>query len=305
MDEEKNLIEQKEQGSNEELFSEMQDDTLGKKIKKIFAVYFSPTGNTARIVTHVANILCAKLGTTIDVIDYTLPRNREAGLNFSENDLVIWGTPVYAGRIPNKLLYYIRCAKGNGALVVPIAVFGNRNYDDCLLEMRNELEKNNFHTIAGAAFVSEHVFSNKLAQGRPDVADREEMQGFATALAEKIGSMKTIPQPIEVSKTDVVGEYYTPLGIDGRPAVFLKAKPKTDEEKCTRCGLCVSVCPMDAINEKNPLEITGICIKCQACIIVCPNKAKYIDDPAFLSHKAMLEKEYTKRADNKTFLPKN
>lgn len=305
MNEYKDLLVRKGQGSNEGPFSETDADLPGRKIKHIFAVYFSPTGNTARIVTHIANILCAELGTTIDVIDYTLPHNREAGLNFSKDDLVIWGTPVYAGRIPNKLLYYIRCAKGNGALAVPVAVFGNRSYDDCLVELQNELEKNSFHTIAGAAFVSSHVFSDKIAPGRPDVEDRAEMQGFATELAEKIASMTTIPKPIEISELGVVGEYYTPLGIDGRPAVFLKAKPKTDDAKCTRCGLCASVCPMGAISEDNPLEVTGICIKCQACIIVCPNKAKYMDDQAFLSHKAMLENNYTRRASNKIFLPQN
>ena len=305
MNEYKDLPVQKGQVSSEGLLNETGDGLLGRKINHIFAVYFSPTGNTARIVTHIANILCAKLGTTIDVIDYTLLRNREAGLNFSKNDLVIWGTPVYAGRIPNKLLYYIRCAKGNGALAVPIAVFGNRSYDDCILELQNGLEKNDFHTVAGAAFVSAHVFSDKIAPGRPDAADREEMQGFATVLAEKIRSMTTIPKPITISKHDVVGEYYTPLGIDGKPAIFLNAKPKTDAAKCTRCGLCASVCPMGSISEDNPLEITGICIKCQACIIICPNKAKYMDDPAFLSHKAMLEDNYTRRAANKTFLPKN
>ena len=156
MNEYKDLPVQTGQGRNDRPFSKTDAALSGRKIKHIFAVYFSPTGNTARIVTHIANILCAKLGTTIDVIDYTLPHNREAGLNFTKDDLVIWGTPVYAGRTPNKLLYYIRCAKGNGALAVPVAVFGNRNYDDCLLELQKELEKNSFHTIAGAAFVSAH-----------------------------------------------------------------------------------------------------------------------------------------------------
>lgn len=273
--------------------------------KRIFAVYFSPTGNTARIVMDIANILGTKLGLMVEVIDYTLPQNREAYLNFCEEDLVIWGTPVYAGRIPNMLQPYVHThAKGNGALAIPIAVFGNRNYDDCLLELRNELESNNFHTIAGAAFASAHVFSNKIAVGRPDEADKEEIQDFAGKIAEKIKGMTRIPEPVKVSEIDIVGKYYTPLGLDGKPAFFLKAKPKTDEEKCNRCGLCASVCPMGSISKENPLEVTGVCIKCQACIIICPNKAKYMDDAAFLSHKAMLEKNYNKRAANKTFMPK-
>ncbi len=271
-------------------------------INNIFAVYFSPTGNTAKIVKDVATTVGAELGHPIKVIDYTLPQNRNHHLNFQKEDLVIWGTPVYAGRFPNKLLPYVRSgAIGNGALAVPIAVFGNRNYDDCLLELRNELERNNFHTIAGAAFVSAHVFSDKIGAGRPDAADSEEMQMFAKKLAEKIKRMTNIPKPVEISKRDVVGSYYTPLGVDGKPAVFLKAKPETDVVKCQKCGLCVAVCPMGSISKENPLNVTGICIKCQACIMVCPNNAKYMDDPEFLSHKAMLEKNYTDRAANKIF----
>jgi len=271
------------------------------KIKRIAAVYFSPTGNTAGIVSQIANTLCAELGTQLEIMDYTLPQNREAGLNFDENDLVVWGTPVYAGRVPNKLLYYLRCARGNGALAVPVAVFGNRDWGSCLQELVNELEKDGFHTIAGGAFVSAHVFSDKIATCRPDAADKEEIQAFAKNLADKIRSRDFVPRTAEVGVTKAVGAYYTPLGIDGKPALFLKATPKTDAKKCVKCGLCAAVCPMGSISKEQPPKVTGICIKCQACVLACPNKAKYMDDPAFLSHKAMLEQNYMKRAANKIF----
>ena len=48
--------------------------------------------------------------------------------------------PVYAGRIPNLLLLkYLTSVKGNDALAVPIVLFGNRNYDDALIELRDIL----------------------------------------------------------------------------------------------------------------------------------------------------------------------
>ena len=40
-------------------------------INNIFAVYFSPTGNTAKIVKDVATTVGAELGHPIKVIDYT------------------------------------------------------------------------------------------------------------------------------------------------------------------------------------------------------------------------------------------
>ena len=94
-------------------------------------------------------------------------------------------------------------------------------------------------------------------------------------------------------------------GEDGQPAKFLKAKPKTDLDKCTNCGICAKVCPMGSISKENCADIPGICIKCQACIVKCPEKAKYFDDEAFLSHVRMLEKNFTERREPEWFLSDN
>jgi hypothetical protein len=105
-------------------------------------------------------------------LDYTLPPARARSYSFGDGDIVVWGSPVYAGRLPNKLLPFIQNNfKGNGALAVPIVVFGNRSYDDALVELRNVLESNGFRAVAGAGIAASHVFSDKLAAGRPDAAD--------------------------------------------------------------------------------------------------------------------------------------
>ena len=83
--------------------------------------------------------------------------------------------------------------------------------------------------------------------------------------------------------------------------MFLKAKPKTDLDKCIHCSVCASLCPMGSINPDDVTEVAGICIKCHSCVRNCPVGAKYFDDPAFLSHRAMLERDYTRRAEDKIF----
>ena len=98
-----------------------------------------------------------------------------------------------------------------------------------------------------------------------------------------------------------IGPYYTPLKEDGAPAKFLKAKPLTDWSKCSRCGACARFCPMGSI-DRETMEAVGVCIKCQACVRKCTRRAKYFDDPDFLSHVAMLEQNYTRRAENITLL---
>ena len=101
---------------------------------------------------------------------------------------------------------------------------------------------------------------------------------------------------LDIDRSEI-GPYYTPLKVDGTPARFLKAKPQTDQDKCTHCGLCVRACPMGSIDEST-MEAAGVCIKCQACVRRCPQGAKYFTDGDFLSHVAMLEQNYSKRAEN-------
>jgi len=273
------------------------------KISCVKAVFYSAVGSTAKVATGVAEKIAAALGVPVEVYDFTLPENRTEPKTYAPDQLVVFGTPVYAGRVPNKMLQIVQSNfKGEGALAVPVVTFGNRSYDNGLIELRNELENNGFHTIAGAGVVCEHVFSSKLATGRPNEEDWEKLSAFAAAVAEKVNGMTEIPAPIAVRGDDPVGPYYTPLGTDGKPAVFLKAKPKTDEALCDKCGICAKVCPVGSISVENLSEVNGICIKCQACIKKCPKGAKYFDDAAYLSHVAMLEENYTRRAEMEVFV---
>ena len=273
------------------------------KITKVWAVYFSPTGNAKKVVTTMAKRAAECLGVPMGTVDFTLPENREGVVSFDKEDLAFFSTPVYAGRIPNKMLPYVQTAfEGNGALAVAVSVFGNRNFDNGLIELRNELEAHGFHTVAGAGIPTEHVFSSKLATGRPDADDLVKIAEFGEKVAEKVSGLTEIPEKIAVRGDDPVGAYYTPLGTDGKPAVFLKAKPKTDPEKCTKCGICATVCPMGSIPKDAPDTCTGICIKCQACIKACPTGAKYFDDAAFLSYVEMLKQNYTRRAEAEWFI---
>lgn len=110
------------------------------KITKVWAVYFSPTGNTKKVITTMAKKAAEVLSVPMETFDFTLPENREGVTSFESEDLVFFSTPVYAGRIPNKMLPYVQSAfEGNGAFAVPVSVFGNRNFDNGLIELRHEL----------------------------------------------------------------------------------------------------------------------------------------------------------------------
>ena len=177
---------------------------------------------------------------------------------------------------------------------VPLCVFGNRNYDEALREWVLLLEANGFQIAGAAAFAGRHAFSDRVGTGRPDGEDQARMRAFAGAVAGKLAG--DVLPVLELDRSGI-GPYYTPLKEDKTPAKFLKAKPLTDWGKCSRCGACARACPVGSI-DKETMEAVGLCIKCQACVRRCTVHAKYFEDRDFLSHVAMLEQNYTQRAEN-------
>ena len=273
------------------------------KPRKVWAVYFSGTGTTEKTVTHIAKGIAEKLCADYDTFSYTLPKSREQELIFSADDLVVFGSPVYAGRVPNVLLPYLaNKVKGNGALAIPVVLFGNRNFDDGLIELRNVLEADGFHAVAAASFVGEHSFSRTLGAGRPDAEDVALMNQLADRVAEKVTALTELPrQPIAVRGEDPIRPYYTPCDRQGTPINILKVKPKTDPKKCDNCGWCAAHCPMGSISAEDVSQVTGICIKCCACVKGCHTGAKYYDDAGYLYHQHELEEGYARRAEVELF----
>jgi len=52
-----------------------------------------------------------------------------------------------------------------------------------------------------------------------------------------------------------------------------------DEEKCTGCGACVEVCPVEALQlEDEKATVSEGCVECGACIDECPNEALSLPD---------------------------
>ncbi|NPV92694.1 MAG: 4Fe-4S binding protein [Firmicutes bacterium] len=270
--------------------------------QKINAVYFSATGTTEKIVTGITNKILENVAGEPNAkrIDFTLPEARKSPLAFSEADVVIVGIPVIAGRVPNVLLKYLNSITGNGALAVAVVVYGNRNYDDALIELKDILESNGFKVIAGGAFIGEHSFSKILAQDRPDERDMAIASAFAQSIYRKITAPGDI-QTVAVNGNRPYRDYYKPKDKYGNLVDIRKITPKTSSD-CIDCKLCASVCPTGSIDYENVSVLNGPCIKCCACVKKCPTEAKYFDDEIFIKHKGELEIEFASRREPELFI---
>ncbi|MDR0571187.1 MAG: EFR1 family ferrodoxin [Clostridiales Family XIII bacterium] len=271
-------------------------------LSKIVAAFFSPTGNTAQIVMTVAKGLSSELALPILRINMTQPGVRKGVTLIPENSVLVMGFPVYAGRLPNLLLEYVSKLKGENVTGVPVVTYGNRNYDDGLMELRNVMENCGIKTVGAGAFVGEHSFSRLLAKGRPDMDDLRLAEELGRKAAAKINAGWKHERPIEVEGQEPIRPYYQPRDRNGNAIDIRKVKPKTDAATCVKCKLCAANCPMGSIDPENVFETAGICIKCCACEKNCPTGAKYFDDPGYLYHLHELEEVYSRRADSVIFV---
>lgn len=111
---------------------------------KLTLMYFSPTHTTKKIVSAVGKVFFEKLLCETAVADITPLAARMRDYTFGEEDILVFGAPVYGGRVAPPAAEVLRGLHGNSARAVVVCVYGNRDYDDALLESRDLLEQAGF-----------------------------------------------------------------------------------------------------------------------------------------------------------------
>ena len=129
----------------------------------IHQIIFSPTGGTQR----VSEILCQGIGKESIVTDLCVKAADIQLPDIQEDDLAVIAMPVFAGRVPALAVERLRMVKPNSVKCVVVAVFGNRAYDDALLEMQDVASEIGFRVIAAVAAVADIVSLGNTAKADP------------------------------------------------------------------------------------------------------------------------------------------
>lgn len=238
-------------------------------------IYFSPTGTTQKITTSIAQGLGAKRFVHYDV---TLPgSNVEKVLS---DGVAIIGIPVYAGRVPELCLQRMQTIKAKDLPCILVALYGNREFEDALVELRDFTATKGFKVVAAGAFIGEHAYSTQerpIAAGRPDSQDLLLAEQFGQQVAAKIKNGK-------LNTPDIAGNvpYKERLKLGG-------VTPKTVRGKCTLCGKCAEVCPTGVITvSERVVTEADHCIMCCACVKTCEVDARTFNHPRVDEKRAML-----------------
>ena len=252
----------------------------------VYKITFSPAGGTSA----VANALCtAWSGDGVQRIDLTKQGADFSSRRFGKDDLCVIALPVYEGRVAPTALERLSQMRGDNTPAVFAVVYGNRHFNDALLELEDALTELGFVPVAGVTANARHSILREYGAGRPDEDDRKELADFSRRIKAAL---------------DAGTAHFCPEVPGKRPYIVIQGKtapPEFDASKCTYCGHCVDLCPVKALDMEIHTDVSR-CIRCMRCVAICPHDARFIPQARIDAAKERLGKYFEGRKPNCLYL---
>lgn len=252
-------------------------------MNKLYKIIFSPTGNSEFIADKmIEDIQLEKI--TID-----LCKELQEDIQIDSDSLCVFSVPCYGGRIPSTVVDRLAHIHGKSTASIVCVSYGNRAFEDALLELANTVEANGFQVIGGCAAVAEHNIMHIYGTGRPNIHDINEIKEFSLKIMEKI-------------EADIYTKPVIPGNFPYKQYHPSRANILVHKEMCSNCGLCAAKCPVSAISNDGIHMNTDLCINCMRCIHICPNKCRSLSDEFVSALIQKVGKACETRKDNVFYL---
>lgn len=261
----------------------------------VHVITYSPTRTSWQVAKAISETSGGKV---VADTDLTYPGD-DISLTCGANDLAVFAVPVYGGRIAPVAVQRLAGIKGQSTPAVITVVYGNREYEDALLELRDLVEAAGFVVVGAAAFIGEHSFSSEempIGAGRPDAADLGKAAGFGERIREYMTSLKSIK---DIAKSAIPGNSPYKDGVSSLPFA-----PQVDGDVCTLCGTCLPECPVGAISVNETMQIDiPACTLCCRCVKICPEEAVSISSTPARAKMEWLFDNCRERKEPALFFP--
>ena len=234
----------------------------------MIGVYFSGTGNTKYCVENVLN----QVGS--NGASYAI-ESEEVIAAAKSSDEIVFGYPVYYSNLPKIVREFIvsNAELWRGKKIFVIATMGLFSGDGAGCSAR--LFKKYGAEILGGLHLKMpdcigdvKLLKKSLAENRKIILEAEHKMDLAI---NRINNGK-FPQEGLNFFYRIAGVFGQRLYFSGKTKHYF-TKIRTDESKCVKCGLCVSICPMSNIVIADTVVYRDKCTMCYRCFANCPKQA--------------------------------
>ena len=228
--------------------------------------YFSGTGNSRYVAEQIAKI------TSDEIISINNKLKNNDTSDILVNDRLIFVVPTYAWRIPRVVREWIlktnfKGSKNTWFVMTCGSEIGNaEKYNKQLCNKKGFIYMGSAEVVMPENYIA--MFNSPNNKEIETIFFRADKK--IKRLADILLNNKQFPAP----RNNLQDKFMSgPVNMLFYP-MFVSAKGFYADDKCTTCGKCVKVCPLNNIEIENGKPVWNKdCTHCMACISYCPTNA--------------------------------